>query len=83
MTADIALRQINGQPTEPSPDAAASLVRWAQAAQAAHTLAMSLVKTRFVPDRYRGKPEEATAAMLAGAEMGLSPLASLRAFDDI
>lgn len=83
MVAELALHQGNNQPPEPSVDAAASLVRWAQAAQAAHTLAMSLVKTRFVPDRYRGKPEEATAAMLAGAEMGLSPLAALRAFDDI
>jgi hypothetical protein len=83
MTADIALRQINGQPQEPSENAATALVRWAQAAQAAHTLATSLVKTSFVPKHYRGKAEEATAAILAGAEIGLSPLAALRAFDDI
>ncbi|MFL5913909.1 MAG: hypothetical protein ACJ768_25515 [Gaiellaceae bacterium] len=79
MTADLVLRQ----PDEPVPDAAASLVRWAQAASAAHTLAQSLVKTSFVPQRYRNKPDEATAAILAGAELGLSPLAALRAFDDI
>jgi hypothetical protein len=65
------------------PDAAAGLVEWAHAAQAAHTLATSLVKTSFVPQKYRNKPDEAAVAMLAGAELGLSPLASLRAFDDI
>lgn len=70
-------------PGEPAPDAATSLVRWAQAATAAHSLAQSLTRTSFVPQRYRGKPDEATAAILAGAELGLSPLAALRAFDDI
>jgi hypothetical protein len=65
------------------PQAAAGLVEWAQAAQAAHTLARSLVETAFVPQQYRGKPAEATAAILAGAELGLNPLAALRAFDNI
>jgi hypothetical protein len=82
VSADIALRQDDG-PGQPSEDAAAALVRWAQAASAAHGLAQSLTRTSFVPQRYRGKPDEATAAILAGAELGLSPLAALRAFDDI
>lgn len=77
---EIAVRQ----DTAPAiPQAAAGLVEWAQAAQAAHTLARSLVETGFVPQHYRGKPAEATAAILAGAELGLNPLASLRAFDNI
>jgi hypothetical protein len=83
MSAELALRQINGQPQEPSENAATALVRWAQAAQAAHTLATSLVKTSFVPREYRNKADEATAAILAGAEIGLSPLAALRAFNDV
>jgi hypothetical protein len=78
---EIAVRQDNSPAT--IPQAAAGLVEWAQAAQAAHTLARSLVETAFVPQTYRGKPAEATAAILAGAELGLNPLASLRAFDNI
>lgn len=66
--------------TEPAMD---QLVKWAQAADIAYTLATKLVGTQFAPQAYRGKPEEATAAILAGAEVGLSPMASLRAFDNI
>src|SRR4029077_20960866 len=65
------------------PPAARALVEWAQAAQAAHELAESLVRTAFAPVQYRGKPGAATAAILAGSEGGLSPMASLRAFDII
>lgn len=80
-----ALEQYRERPAEVAtiPQAAAGLVEWAHAAQAAHTLAQSLVQTAFVPQQYRGKPAEATAAILAGAELGLNPLASLRAFDNI
>ena len=80
-----ALEQYRERPAEVAtiPQAAAGLVEWAHAAQAAHTLAQSLVQTAFVPQTYRGKPAEATAAILAGAELGLNPLASLRAFDNI
>src|SRR5437764_14893558 len=65
------------------PQAAAGLVEWAQAAKAAHQLATALCSTSFVPKQYAGKPGEATAAILAGSELGFSPLASLRAFDNI
>lgn len=58
--------------------AATDLVRWAQAAEAAHGLAEALTRTNFVPEAYRGKPGEATAAILLGAEVGLSPLTALR-----
>lgn len=60
-----------------------SLVEWAESARAAHTIAVSLVNTSFVPAAFRDKPNEATAAILAGAEVGLSPMAALRAFDVI
>jgi hypothetical protein len=59
------------------------LAEWAQAAQAAHEVATSLVQTSFVPEAFRGKAHEATAAILAGAEIGLDPMASLRSFDVI
>ncbi len=55
------------------------LTEWANEARAAASLAASLVKTSFVPKAFAGKVEEATAAILTGAEMGLSPMASLRA----
>lgn len=63
--------------------AIASLVEWAEAAQAAHQIAVSLVKTSFVPVQFKDKANEATAAILSGGEVGLSPMASLRSFDII
>ncbi len=60
-----------------------ALIAWAESARAAHSVAESLVKTSFVPEAFRGKAVEATAAILAGAEVGLSPMASLRSFDII
>lgn len=60
-----------------------SLVEWRDEAQAAHALATGLVDTSFVPKQFRGKPIEGAAAILAGSEVGLSPLASLRSFDVI
>ncbi len=61
----------------------ASLVSWAQEARAAYELAEGLVNTSFCPAQYQRKPYEAAAAMLAGAELGLNPMAALRAFDPI
>jgi hypothetical protein len=63
--------------------AISALEQWAHAAIAAHEVAASLVKTSFVPEAFKNKPHEATAAILSGAEVGLSPLASLRSFDII
>jgi hypothetical protein len=60
--------------------AVAQLVEWAHGAQAAHEVAVNLVNTSFCPRDYRGKPEEATAAILAGLEVGLQPMAALQAF---
>jgi hypothetical protein len=66
------------------------LVAWAEAARAAHSLAASLVRTSIVPETFRLKPgispadqelitANATAALLMGDELGLTPMASLRA----
>lgn len=59
------------------------LGEWATSAQAAYTVAEKLVQTSFVPASFSRKAMEATAAILAGAEVGLSPMASLRSFDVI
>lgn len=62
---------------------ARSLVTWAQEADAAYKLAERMVDTSFCPVQFKGKPVEAAAAVLAGAEVGLSPMAALRSFDII
>lgn len=65
------------------PDAARGLVEWAQSASAAYDLAQRLVGTEFCPAQFKGKPDSLAAAMLAGAELGFDPMASMRAFDVI
>ena len=63
--------------------AVARLAEWAASAEAAYGVAERLVQTSFCPVAFRGKPMEATAAILAGAEVGLSPMSALKAFDVI
>lgn len=77
---EIAVRGDNAAEVQLAPTAViASLAHWAGEARAAHTLATSLCATSFVPEHFRNKPAEATAAILTGHELGLSPMASLRA----
>jgi hypothetical protein len=59
------------------------LVRWAMDARQAHQIAQSLAKTSFVPKSFQGKPDDVTAAILAGQELGLKPMAALRSMDII
>lgn len=59
------------------------LARWVEQAAAVSRVAADICSTSFAPAAYRGKPAEATAAILAGAELGFDPMASLRAFDNI
>lgn len=60
------------------PNAANSLIEWAQAANAAHELAQVLGRSPFIPAHFAGKPGDATAAIIFGAEVGLSPLQALQ-----
>ena len=60
-----------------------ALVQWAYAAQEAHKIATSLARTSFVPRSLQGKPGDITAAILAGQELGLQPMAALRSMDII
>lgn len=53
------------------------LVAWAQAASAANQLAKALATTDFVPKEMK-LVGNATAAILMGDELGLSPLAAMR-----
>ena len=59
------------------------LTEWAHSADAAYAIAEKLVQSSFVPVGFKGKPVEATAAILAGLEIGLQPMAALRSFDVI
>lgn len=54
------------------------LVAWAEAAVAANQLAKSLCMTDFAPNSFKGNPGNATAAIMMGDELGMSPLAALR-----
>ena len=54
-----------------------SLLEWAQELDAAHRLGTALCGTEFVPQSFRGKPEAAAAAILAGKSLGLDPMNAL------
>jgi hypothetical protein len=59
-----------------------ALVLWAEEARVVANIAVSIAKTPFA-GALRGKPEEVTAVILAGNEIGLPPMAALKAFDII
>lgn len=63
---------------EPSDDALNAIMRQAEAMSAAHKLGAALAGTDMVPRDYKGKPDNATAAILYGAEVGLSAIQSLQ-----
>ena len=52
-------------------------MEWAQELAAAHQLGTALCGTEFVPSSFRGKPEAAAAAILAGKSLGLDPMNAL------
>lgn len=54
------------------------LAVWASEARQAYSIAVSIAKTSFVPAHFQDKPHEVTAAILAGKELGLDPMAALR-----
>lgn len=56
---------------------------WAYEARLAAQIATSLCQTNFVPQSMRGKPKDVAAAILAGQELGMTPLAAMRSIDVI
>lgn len=60
-----------------------TLQAWAIDADKAYQIAGQLAKSSFIPETLRGKPYDITAAILTGQELGLPPMASLRAMDII
>lgn len=61
----------------------AALMAWAQEADLAYQMATKLASTSFVPQSLRGKPGDIAAAILAGSELGLKPMATLKSIDVI
>jgi hypothetical protein len=59
-----------------------ALVIWAEEARVVANIAVSIAKTPFA-GALRGKPEEVTAVILAGNELGLPPMTALKSFDII
>lgn len=54
------------------------LISWAQAMHAAKQLGDALSNTSFVPQVFRGKPDDAAAAIMYGDEIGFTPGQSLQ-----
>jgi hypothetical protein len=69
--------------TAPEVRSASALTTWAMAAREIHQIAVALAATSFVPKTMQGRPDEVTGAILAGRELGLDPMASLRSIDVI
>lgn len=86
-TSDIATRNtevvLPDQAPAEVPDTLAKLQEWGQTFQAVATASEGLAQSPFVPVAFKGKPADCTAAIMAGMELGLSPMASLKAFDVI
>lgn len=88
MSTDIATRDeqnaVATQPQAPQQQITtkSALVLWAEEARVVANIAVSIAKTPFA-GQLRGKPEEVTAVILAGNELGFKPMAALKAFDII
>ena len=54
------------------------LIAWADGLAAAHRIGTALCGTAFAPANFKGKPEEAAAAILYGDEIGLTPTQALQ-----
>lgn len=67
----------------PVQESTSDLVRFAEEASQVHGIAKALAATSFVPKSMQGKPDEITGAILAGREMGLSPMTALASIDII
>lgn len=60
-----------------------ALLTWVEEARQANVIANALSQSSFIPASLRGKPQDITAAILTGQEIGLQPMASLRSLDVI
>lgn len=60
-----------------------ALLTWVEEARQANVIATALANSSFIPASLRNKPQDITAAILTGQEVGLKPMAALRSLDVI
>jgi hypothetical protein len=71
--------EVEATPQKPTETA---MEQWAREARVVAQIAASISTTSFA-GQLRGKPDEVTAVILAGNELGLPPMAALKAIDII
>lgn len=69
--------------SHPAPRPSVDLVKFAEEASMVRRIAQVICQTDFVPDAFRNKPDEVTAAMLYGRELGLSPMVAVQTINVI
>ena len=74
MSTDLTIHQPTTEVESHRPD----LNAWAQKLAAAHQIGTALCNTSFAPQHFRGKPDEAAAAILYGSEVGFTPTQALQ-----
>lgn len=74
---------VPGNTHTPEPLPTNRLALWAYEARQAHSIAQSLAQTTFVPAVMRGNVGDITGVILAGAELGMQPIAALRSINMI
>ncbi|GGS41184.1 hypothetical protein F2B00_03175 [Streptomyces parvus] len=79
----VATQQPNTLPAPAPTEGTTALMAWAQEASLAYDMAQKLAATSFVPQSLRGKPGDIAAAILAGSELGMKPMATLKSIDII
>ncbi|WP_329390086.1 hypothetical protein [Streptomyces sp. NBC_01716] len=82
MTNEIATRDEQAVATTAPQPPTTDLMQWVESARQANLVAQSLANTSFA-GAYRGKPDEITAAILTGQELGLQPMTALKSIDVI
>ncbi|MBJ8342811.1 hypothetical protein JGU71_28365 [Antrihabitans sp. YC3-6] len=82
MSTDIAVSDTTAialaEPAQFGNHAIDQLLEYAKVMDVAYDFASKLSRTVLAGPNYRGKPEDATAAILYGAELGLNPIQSLQ-----
>jgi hypothetical protein len=82
MSTEIAHRDEQAVSTTAPQQPTNELMQWVESARQANLVAQSLANTSFA-GAYRGKPDEITAAILTGQELGLQPMTALKSIDVI
>ncbi|MFI5992417.1 hypothetical protein ACIBAC_11270 [Streptomyces sp. NPDC051362] len=83
MSNEIATRDETAVATTPAQQPPTNeLMQWVESARQANLVAQSLANTSFA-GAYRNKPDEITAAILTGQELGLKPMTALKSIDVI